>query len=69
MHKYFNEQFYFHCYTAHVVELLSYYTIYTIYKIYKIYIVKHKKTLKRFRHVSVLGPSSGSHIVLAKVTP
>jgi len=33
-----------------------------IYKIYKMY------TLKTLRHVSVLGPSSGSHIVLAKVT-
>jgi len=28
----------------------------------------HIKTLKTLRHVSVLGPSSGSYIVLAKVT-
>jgi len=28
----------------------------------------HIKTLKTLRHVSVLAPSSGSHIVLAKVT-
>jgi len=28
----------------------------------------HLKTLKTLQHVSVLGPSSGSYIVLAKVT-
>ena len=33
-----------------------------LYKIYNIY------TLKTLRHVSVLGPSSGSHIVPVKVT-
>jgi len=32
------------------------------------YIHLHIKTLKTLRHVSVLGPSSGSHIVLVKVT-
>ena len=43
-----------------VTQLL--YQLLHIYKIYKIY------TLKTLRHVSVLGPSSGSHIVLARVT-
>ena len=36
--------------------------LYQLLNIYKIY------TLKTLRHVSVLGPSSGSHIVIAKVT-
>ena len=36
--------------------------------IYKIYKILHIKTLKTFRHVSVLRPSSGSCKVLAKVT-
>jgi len=36
-----------------------------IYKIYEIYTLKHKK---RLRHISVLRPSSGSYIFLAKVT-
>jgi len=36
-----------------------------IYKIYKIYTLKHSKML---RHVSILEPSSGSYIFLAKVT-
>jgi len=35
-----------------------------IYKIYKI----HIKILKTLRHISVLRPSSGSYIILAKVT-
>jgi len=42
--------------------ILLLYQLLHIYKIYKIY------TLKTLRHVSVLRPSSGSHIVLAKVT-
>ena len=36
--------------------------------IYKIYKILHIKTLKTLRHVSVLRPSSGSYIFLAKVT-
>ena len=45
-----------------VTQLL--YQLLHIYQIYKIYI----KTLETLPHVSVLGPSSGSHIVHAKVT-
>jgi len=36
--------------------------------IYKIYNILHIKTLKTLLHVSVLRPSSGSYIFLAKVT-
>ena len=36
--------------------------------IYKIYKILYIKTLKTLRHVSVLRPSSGSYIFLAKVT-
>jgi len=43
-----------------VTQLL--YQLLHIYEIYKTY------TLKMLRHVSVLGPSSGSHIVLAPRT-
>jgi len=53
---------YFRCYTVHIVELLNCYTNYCTYIKFTI------KTLKTLRHVLVLGPSSGSHIVLAKVT-
>jgi len=35
---------------------------------YKIYKILHIKTLKTLRHVSILRPSSGSYIFLAKVT-
>jgi len=56
---------YFRCYNVHVVALLNYYTNYCTYIRFKHYNIK---TLKTLRHVSVLGPSSGSHIVLAKVT-
>jgi len=56
---------YFRCYTVHVVELLNYYTNHCTYiKFIKFYTLN----IKTLRHVSVLGPSSGSHIVLAKVT-
>ena len=40
-------------------------TAYIYIYIYKIYTLKYLKTLP---HVSVLGPSKGSHIILAKVT-
>ena len=36
--------------------------------IYEIYQILHIKTLKTLRHVSVLRPSSGRYIFLAKVT-
>ena len=36
--------------------------------IYKMYKILHIKTLKMIRHISVLRPSSGSYIFLAKVT-
>ena len=58
---------YFHCYTVHVVELLNYYTNHCTY-INKIYKILHIKTLKTLRQISVLRPSSGSYIFLAKVT-
>jgi len=54
--------------TAHLeqfTELLNYYTNQYVYKIYKIL---HIKTLKTILHVSVLRPSSGSYIFLAKFT-
>jgi len=41
--------------------------LYQLLHIYKVFI-KFTQTLKTLRHVSVLGPSSGSHIVPAKVT-
>ena len=58
--------FFFRCYTMYDVELLSYYTNYCTYIKFKK--ILHIKTLKTLRHISVLGPSSGSHIVLAKAT-
>jgi len=49
-----------HCVYCQVIQSLH--QPLHIYKIYKIY------TFKMLRHVSVPGPSSGSYIVLAKVT-
>jgi len=50
--------------------ILSSYSIITTTTahIHKIYKILHIKTLKTLRHVSVLRPSSGSYIFLAKVT-
>ena len=56
---------FFRCYTVHVVKSLNYFTNHCTYiNLQNL----HIKTLKTLRHVSVLGPSSGSYIVLAKVT-
>jgi hypothetical protein len=43
-------------------------TAYIYIYIYKIYKILHIKTLKTLRHISVLRPSSGSYMFLAKVT-
>jgi len=48
----------------HIVTQL----LHQLLHIYKIYKNLHIKTLETLRHVSVLGPSSVSYIVLAKVT-
>ena len=53
----------FHCACFRVTQLLH-----QPLHIYKIYKILHIKTLKTLRHVSVLRPSSGTYIFLAKVT-
>ena len=67
-------------FTKHTLDISSHFIIYvkltsqvtlSLYRplhIYKIYKMLHIKTLKTLRHISVLGPSSGSYIVLAKIT-
>ena len=57
--------FYFHCFNVQVVELLNF--LHQPLHTYKIYKILHIKTLKTPRHVSVLRPSSGSYIFLAKI--
>ena len=55
-------------FTRTLPVLLNYYTNRCTYIKFIKFTHQNIKKLKMLRHISVLGPSSGSHIVLAKVT-